>query len=227
MGEIGGGLPGERRIGRTEAFPPRPVAVGAGGEAARRIAAMVEGERRLRHGARRGLERHGGIISRDLLPLGGREAAGDPCHLRMPAPAVRIGFELAVEIADAEPGEPRGAGAVAGPVEAVAGEAGIGRPRIGAAQRDQAAVAGKALRGSRGDVAAAGERGGEAEGREETRQSFHMQTGTVSPPHRFRMRNMGRPPADRGTIVEGFSFDRAAAFGGRLQTATGGAQLHA
>jgi cytochrome c2 len=84
-------------------------------------------------------------MSGDALAVLGAQLAGDIFHLGMAAPARGIIVHLPVEIAETEIGEARRAGAVAGAVEAVAGEAGIGCPGAAAAQRDQFAGGGKRI----------------------------------------------------------------------------------
>lgn len=61
----------------------------------------------------------------------------------MVAAPVGIGFELPLEIAGVDPREPRRASAIAASIEPVTGEAGIRRPRLGAAIGDHPAILGK------------------------------------------------------------------------------------
>jgi hypothetical protein len=79
------------------------------------------------------------------MPLGRRKAGCDPLHLGVPAQSTRISEQLPFEIAKPEAGEPRGAGAVAEPIEPMAGEAGIRRAGSSAAQGDQFPGLGEAI----------------------------------------------------------------------------------
>jgi hypothetical protein len=138
LGEIGGRLPAERRVGRADALAVAPVAAAAGGDAARGVARGIKLVRgRCRPLDRR--ERQRRIIGSDRLPVTLVEANGNRLHLLVLPPAARIVVELAHQIADVERRQPRGAGAVSATVEAVAGEAGIDRAAVTAAQGDQAA----------------------------------------------------------------------------------------
>jgi cytochrome c2 len=141
------------------------MAGGAGGQAARSIAVAVERQRLGSIGGRRG-QGEGGIMERHRLALVAAQPLSDPAHLEMRPAAVGIGLELALEIAGIEPGQPRRAGAVAAPVEAVAGEAGVARPGPGAAHGDDPAVLGEAIERARLGGGAAGEQGG-GEGRKQ------------------------------------------------------------
>lgn len=100
---------------------------------------MVE---RQKLGGRRGasLEGQVGVVNGDCPAFVSAQLLGDPAHLRVVAPPVRISFELALQIARIQSGETRRAGAVAAPVEPVTGEAGVGRAGLGAAVRDHPAV---------------------------------------------------------------------------------------
>lgn len=163
LGEIGRGLSGERRIGRPYALTPITVTGRAGDDAAGGIAFVVEprpveARRRLR-----GMYRHGGIMSRDRAPCTIIQPPRDPRHLCMIAPPVGIGFELAFEIAGIKARKSRRAGAIAGAIEAVAGEARIARARLGTAERDDLPVDGKAVM-RRGVDRASGQQDGKHEG---------------------------------------------------------------
>lgn len=138
------------------------MAGGAGRQAARRVAPVVKREKLGWHGTA-GLRRHCGIVSGHGTAFLGAQLRGDPPHLRMIAPTVGIGFELPLQIADVEPREARGAGAVAASVEPVAGEAGIGRAGPGTAVRDHPPILGKAVerRGFRRRAACQEGRGGQ------------------------------------------------------------------
>ena len=105
---------------------------------------MIEAGLRGRHDAAAG-DGQAGIMEGDGLALASIEPARDPGHLLMLAAAVRIGLHLPFEISRVQRRQPRHARAIAEPVQAVAGEAGIARPRAGAAERDQPSVLGKSV----------------------------------------------------------------------------------
>ena len=157
-GKIGGRLGAERRIGGPAPFAAKTVAGSAGGKTARRIARHIEPRRRPRRSrARR--ERQPRIIGRDALALGRVQPRSDVAHLRMPSAPRRIIVQLPLEIAGVEACQPRRARTVAVAVETVAGEAGMLRPGITAAERDQLTGHGEAVRRGPFDrAAAAGER---------------------------------------------------------------------
>jgi cytochrome c2 len=134
----------KRRVGRAEALPLLAMAGGAGEQPALRIAPMVKREKLGRHGPG-SLIRHGGVISGDRLTFVRAQLLGDPAHLRMIAPSIRVGFELALQIAKVQSGETRGAGAIAPSVKPVAGEAGVDCAGVGAAVRDHPTVLRKAI----------------------------------------------------------------------------------
>lgn len=139
FGKIGGRLPRERRIGRADALPLPAMAGGAGDQAACRIAFMVEAKGL--GGRFTGIPgRQRGIIRGDGGPFGGAEAGGDPTHLRVDAAAVGISDELALQIPPVQAGQPRRAGTVAAPVEAMASETGVGGAGLRAAEGDQFAA---------------------------------------------------------------------------------------
>ena len=129
LGEIARRLAAERRVSRAQPLAGEAVARRAAWQPARRIAAEIE--RRGRGGWSGGRHiGHGCIISRDHLAMRRRQTFGDRHHFRMAAPPVGIGFELALEIAEVEPGQAGRAGAGAPPVEAGPAEAGCGRARV-------------------------------------------------------------------------------------------------
>lgn len=156
MAQIGGRLPAKRRIGCTHALALRAMTGCARGQAARRIAAMIEGLCRHSAACRSWYRvvRHRGIICGNGVLLGRGELARDPFHFGMTAPTARIGFELRRHIAAIQPSEPRRASAVAASIDAVTGEAGIGCPRIAAAHRQQFAAGGEPVRRPTFDAAA-------------------------------------------------------------------------
>ncbi|MCL6250472.1 c-type cytochrome [Altererythrobacter sp. KTW20L] len=117
---------------------------GAGGQSARGIATVVKVEP-LHSRNYAGLDRHLGIVRRHGAAFGSIQPSGDPRHLRMLAAAIGIGGKLAFKVSGIEPGKARRADSVAQPIEPVAGEAGIGRARIGARHGDQFATGGKAI----------------------------------------------------------------------------------
>ncbi|MDX3910165.1 MAG: hypothetical protein QHC67_10140 [Sphingobium sp.] len=82
-------------------------------------------------------EWHCRVIGRDRILLAQAELPGDRGHFRVLAAPARISRELSGHIAAVEPGKTRGAGTVAKPVDAMAGEAGIGRATIAAAERNE------------------------------------------------------------------------------------------
>lgn len=137
------------------------MAGGTGGQAARGIAGVIEGERRHRRGGGNRPDRQTGIMKRHCLELGGSQLLRDPTHLGVIAPAVGIGLELPLEIARIEPRQTRRPGTIAAAVKSMAGEAGIARASLGTAQRDKPAAIGEAVeRGRLGRRAAAEQRGG-------------------------------------------------------------------
>jgi hypothetical protein len=183
LGEIDGGLAAERRVGGADAFAPCSVARGAGGEAARGIAALVEGDGSIRRNGCAGRRRDEGqrrIVSGNSILLSGRQLPRDRLHLGMPAPSIRIGFELCRHIAAVQPGEARRAGAIAAPIDAVTGDARIGRARVAAAQGDQLSSGGELVGRTALHRAAAGEQ-------QARKARKHAQT------HRF-----GEPPGRGG-----------------------------
>ena len=138
-GKIGRRLSRERRIGRTDALGGKAVAACAGREPALRVAPDVR-NRSGRGGPGLRFKRHAAIELGDPLALLGGELLGDPAHLRMVAPAVGIGLELAMDITGVEAGKARTSSAIAASPQPVAGKARIRRPRAGTAQRDQLAA---------------------------------------------------------------------------------------
>lgn len=148
LGQISRRLPGERRVARSDAFPPNPVAGGARQEAAIGIAADVE-HRRGRACGRSRFVGHAGVVGGNRLPIAPAQADRDRLHLGMLAATVGIVVELPVEVADVESGEPRDARAVAAAVQSVTGEAGVRRARVAAAERDELTAGGEAIRGRR------------------------------------------------------------------------------
>jgi cytochrome c551/c552 len=140
LGDISGRLAGERGHRGAVAVAISSVTGGAGQQVAIGIAGDIDRRNavRLRGSGRR--RRQAGIISRDLEPVGGRQAVRDPRHRPVVAAAVGVGFELAHEIARIQPGKPRRASSVAASVESVTGEARVVGARLGTAHRDDPAV---------------------------------------------------------------------------------------
>jgi hypothetical protein len=190
FGKIGRRLRRQRRVARAIAFSLRTMARGAGRQASRRVAALIE-RRRAGIGDRRGRggrDRQGGIIGRNRLALFGAQLLGDRLHLRVMATTVTIGFELRFQIALVQSRQPRRACAVAAPVHAVTGDARVRRPRIAAAQRDQFAGRGKLIgTGAVGDAAASEQQG--QGGCERARVKNHCRWGTCTGPKWFRRCN--------------------------------------
>jgi hypothetical protein len=87
--------------------------------------------------------------------LRGRERTRDRLHLGMTPPSAGIGFELRGHITPIETGQPRRTRAIAAPVDAVTGDASVGRTRIAAAHSQQFATRGEAVCRSAFDRAAA------------------------------------------------------------------------
>lgn len=99
---------------------------------------------------------HLGIICGNRILLGWGELARDPLHFGMTPPTARIGFKLRHHIAAIQPCEPGRASAVAAPIDAVTGDAGIACTRIATANRQQFATGREPVRRPALDVAASG-----------------------------------------------------------------------
>ncbi|NIJ17955.1 hypothetical protein FHS54_002955 [Sphingobium vermicomposti] len=97
-------------------------------------------------------------MRRNRLALRRTEVLGDPLHLGMLAAPIGIGLKLRLLIAAIKACEPRRARAVAPPVDPVAGDTGIGRTSVAAAQRNQLAGGGQAIRRRAVDRTATGQR---------------------------------------------------------------------
>lgn len=152
--KVFGGLPCERRVARSKPFAIFPVAGRAGDDAARGIAAMVEVHRLpIRADSRGG--GHLRIMPGHCRPLSAAELPRDPAHLRVLPPSVCIGVELPLQITGVEPCKARRARTVAIPVETVAGEARVLRPRPGTRQCDHFAAGGEPFGRSRLGLSAA------------------------------------------------------------------------
>ena len=106
---------------------------------------MVEVRTGLLAGSFHWRERQAGIEQCDVDALTSIQLARDPRHLRVVAIPGGIGFELPLEVTRIERRQPRCAGAVAFPLEAMAGEAGIRRTRTRSAEGDQSAILSKAV----------------------------------------------------------------------------------
>jgi hypothetical protein len=120
-----------------DAFAAGAVADGARGPVDRgRGEGRGGGPRRRRH--RRVVGGHGAAI----LVI---EPSGDRRHGFVPPQVRGVVVQLLLQIAGVETGQTRRADAVAGAVQAVAGEAGVPRAALAAAERDQLAVGGERL----------------------------------------------------------------------------------
>jgi mono/diheme cytochrome c family protein len=178
---VGCRLTGQRRVAGSETAAVLAVAGGAGAKAAVGVALVIEREP-LDRSADRG-EGQGAVVGGDRKPLATAELARNPTHLRVPAPAIGIGFHLGREVARVEPSQARGSSPVARAVEPVAGEAGVSGPGPRAAQRDQLAGRGKAL-GRRGISRTGGQDGGQSGG--DRGASAHVFPSTRGSASRFR-----------------------------------------
>lgn len=156
------------------------MAGGAGGQAARRIARVIE-----QHPAEgRGgcpIMRQVGVKCGHSPALFGAQRLRDPLHPGVLAPTVGKSFELPLEIAGIEPRQPWRSGAGATAVDAVACEAGIGRARSGAAMGDHLSGFCKAVKRLAVRGGASGQKGthGQKDG------AAHP-TATPGSPRRFR-----------------------------------------
>lgn len=182
-GDIGGRLPGERRAGRAEPFASLPMAARAGRYCPLRIAAH-EQSRRFAGRSSRALAGERRIICRNQEPVGCPKPARDPPHPGMLPAAIGIGFELAHEIACIQSSQPWRTGAIALPLQPMAGEACALRPRLASAQCDHFAVAAEALDRRCIDGRAAGQ---ENTGRKDEAHPIgsHRERGTCAPGARF------------------------------------------
>lgn len=191
VGEIWGGLSGERRVADIAASVGA-MAAGARRYAALRIAHVVEHAAstrfrqrvcpRLCHGERR-------IVGSDLLTRIAAEAARDPFHLRVAPRTGREVFELAKRIAPIQPGKARREVAVALPLGAVTGRASPRGPRPAATERDGFAGVLERVSGERGRGTAA------------QRKDQHDQEG-VGSSHRHRLQPVWRA---WGSALRGFA----------------------
>lgn len=143
--KVGRRLSGERRVGGTNALPLRAVTGGAGDNAAFGRACMIECQLFTRHGVAPRIDRHCPIIVRYRTPLAIIQLPRDPRHLRMVAPTIGIGFELALQITGVEAGKARCTGPVAVASEAMAGDAGSAGACVRAAQRNHLAIGREAV----------------------------------------------------------------------------------
>jgi mono/diheme cytochrome c family protein len=205
LGKIGRGLVAERRVGRTDPLPSKSMAACTGRQRALRIALDIQ-PRRLQLGHWQGRVTHGRVMGRDRVAVLRRQLLGDPAHLRVAPPPVGIGFELPLEVAALEPREPRAAGPVAEPVETMAGETGVRRARVTAAERDQLAGRGESLgRGGLDDAAGAQQRA--RAGDRQTRRYVgprHLRPGTCGRGQRFRAAHADSV-AIGGTLPRGYA----------------------
>jgi hypothetical protein len=140
-GKVGRGLPRERGVAPPRPLSARPMARGAGFDAAFGIAFKIENRRCAivcRFGSL-GRHRQLGIIGGKTLARRPIHPLGDRAHLRVPPLAAGEEFQLPCEIAGVEACEARREVAVTFAAQAVAGDAGRVRSRVAAAQRDQLA----------------------------------------------------------------------------------------
>jgi mono/diheme cytochrome c family protein len=195
MGEVGGRLPGQRRIGGANAFAAVAVAGGAGGQIARRIALVVQrnGMRITRCRLPNGGKGHRGEIGRDGIVLRPGQVGRNRLHLGMLPPSVGIGLQLCRHIAPVEPGQTRCARPVAAPVDPVAGDAGVGRSGIAATQCEDLSAGGEVVGGSACDRVAASKR---QSGKERESTQIHCH---VEPTGRTNGSGGSRPP---GTMFQ-------------------------
>lgn len=155
-GEIGGRLPRQRRVARAAAFATCAMAARAWRDAAPRISGRKQ-SRRIFGGLSRLPDRQRRIMGRHAIPICRAEPARDPAHLCVLATAVGIGFQLPDKIAGIHAGESGGPGTVTLSPQAVAGETGVLRSSLCAAQSDDLAATREALRRARADGRAARE----------------------------------------------------------------------
>lgn len=145
LGEIGRRLTGERRIGRPDPLAGGPVAGRTGRQATRWIAQVIQGRRLRRRRGGIGVEGQCRVIERDGHPFPRIQFPGNPRHLRMVPPSVRVCSQLPLEISGIEIRKPRSAGPVALSLQPMTSEAGVRGPRSGAAERYDAPVLAKAI----------------------------------------------------------------------------------
>src|SRR3546814_8282464 len=111
-----------------------------------------------------------------------RQALRYQFQFRMTATSSSIILQLPIEISQAETGKARGTGAIAAPIQPMTGKAGISGPGIAPAQRNQLAIAGESIRGSKISDSAGGKeqkmRGGNA--RSEGLQQTSQQSGNTA-----------------------------------------------
>lgn len=134
--EIGGRLPGKRRVAFPAAFPVRTMTGRACGQAARMAANAVERRSNSRARDWRKRDGHLGIKERHFLPFLAVQALGNRLHLRMLAKAGGEVVHLTVEISDADSCQSRNGTAVATAIYAMAADAGTLRSCIAAAERN-------------------------------------------------------------------------------------------
>ena len=181
MREIGGGLPRQGRIARADAFTARPVTIPAGGQAACRIAFIIQ--RHPRDGCwREGRNWKLRVIRRHRTALRIVQPACYPRHLSMLTQPIGIGDHLPFEITGFEPGKARNPVAVAHPIQPMTGKTSITRPRIRSRQCNQFAGFGQPIcRGAFG-LGATAEQNDSGDGRNATHG-----TSTPLPACLFRM----------------------------------------
>lgn len=123
------------------------MAIRTGRQASGWVAVPIEpGRRRIcaRVGGGRDNRLYSGIISGNFLPVRAGQLLRDRAHGEMLAPAIGIIVELALEIAGIEPGKTRRFAAIAFSLQAMTGETGCVRTRIGPAKGNHFARGAKA-----------------------------------------------------------------------------------
>jgi mono/diheme cytochrome c family protein len=185
--EIGRRLPGQRRVRGADALAVLAMARGARGQSARRIARVIESDGGRRRPGRRAAHlraRHRCVISGDRATGLRVERGRHMRHRRVHAPTVGIGDQLPLEIAGVAAGQARGEAAVALAVHSVAGEAGVSRPGVAAAERDQLAGGLEPVGRGRADGGAARQHGC-GRGDAKLCESVHLSRGTGRARQRF------------------------------------------
>lgn len=182
---ICGGLTGERRVCRADAFAMHAMAHRAGLNPARRIAILIQMRtRRIPVASRAPFGAEPRIIERDKRAIFTAQSQRHrPHRLVLPAAAGVI-IQLPVQEARVQPGQPGRAGAVALPPDAMAGDARMGRPAIAAAKRDQFARCPERIRRCRLRRGAACQQQQGARKARPGSGNSHIRRNH-SPPHRF------------------------------------------
>jgi len=141
LGQISLGLPGKRRDCLASSERIQPMAGGARRHVALGCAVQEDQRRIGKAGFSLPLRPQSRVMIGNANPLGGTELLRNPAHRRVRATSVGISRELMLQISCIETCKPRDPRAVTAAAEAMAGEAGVGRPRTGATERDELASA--------------------------------------------------------------------------------------